>query len=240
MHTTIEAMMTVTLFPALLLGLAGSLHCVGMCGPLMLALPLDAVGKRQVLRQMLVYHAGRVLTYAALGLLFGLMGKALAVAGLQKTLSIVAGVFMLGMALMAWRFERLVTALPGFGTFAEQVKKRMGYLLRSNPNGGTFSLGLLNGLLPCGMVYAALAGAIATTEAVEGAVFMIVFGLGTLPLLLTVSVLGRSLGAVVRERVRLAQPILLAAVGALLLQRGLHLDLSLFESAVPKAGLDCH
>ena len=68
----ISADTTTILAPALLLGLAGSLHCVGMCGPLLLALPLDAAGKRQVLRQMLVYHAGRILTYAALGMLFGL------------------------------------------------------------------------------------------------------------------------------------------------------------------------
>lgn len=230
----------IILLPALLLGLAGSLHCVGMCGPLLLALPLDAAGKRQVLRQMLVYHTGRILTYAALGVLFGLLGKGLAVAGLQKILSISAGVFMLGMALMAWRFERMVTALPGFGAFTQGVKSRMGALLRSNPNGSTFSLGLLNGLLPCGMVYAALAGAIATAGIPEGALFMATFGLGTLPLLLTVSVLGRSFSMAVRQHIRLAQPILLGLVGLLLLQRGLHLDLSLFESAVPKAGMDCH
>ncbi len=223
---------------ALLLGLAGSLHCVGMCGPLLLALPLDAAGKRQVMRQMLVYHAGRILTYAALGLLFGLLGKGLAVAGLQKILSISAGVFMLGMALMAWRFERMVTALPGFGAFTQGVKSRMGNLLRHN--GSTFSLGLLNGLLPCGMVYTALAGAISTASITEGALFMMAFGFGTLPLLLGVSTLGRSFSVASRKNIRLAQPILLGLVGLLLLQRGLHLDLSLFESAVPKAGADCH
>ncbi len=223
---------------ALLLGFAGSLHCVGMCGPLLLALPLDAAGKRQVLRQMLVYHAGRILTYAALGLLFGLLGKGLAVAGFQKILSIGAGVFMLGMALMAWRFERMVTALPGFGAFTQRVKSRMGSLLRHN--GSTFSLGLLNGLLPCGIVYAALAGAIATAGIPEGALFMAAFGLGTLPLLLGVSVLGRSFSVAVRKNIRFAQPILLGLVGLLLLQRGLHLNVALFESAVPKAGMDCH
>ena len=228
------------LITALLLGLAGSLHCVGMCGPLLLALPLDATGKRQVLRQMLVYHSGRVLTYAALGMLFGLLGKGLAVAGMQKVLSIGAGVFMLGMAFMAWRFERLITALPGFGAFTHEVKSRIGKLMRQNPNGSTFSIGLLNGLLPCGMVYAALAGAIATTGIPEGGLFMLTFGLGTLPLLLIVSVLGRSFSVSIRQKIKIAQPILLGLVGLLLLQRGLHLDLSLFESAVPPAGIDCH
>lgn len=228
------------LITALLLGLAGSLHCVGMCGPLLLALPLDAAGKRQVLRQMLVYHSGRILTYAALGMLFGLLGKGLAVAGMQKVLSIGAGVFMLGMAFMAWWFERLITALPGFGAFTHEVKSRIGKLMRQNPNGSTFSIGLLNGLLPCGMVYAALAGAIATTGIPEGGLFMLTFGLGTLPLLLIVSVLGRSFSVSIRQKIKIAQPILLGLVGLLLLQRGLHLDLSLFESAVPPAGIDCH
>jgi sulfite exporter TauE/SafE len=236
----ISADTTTILAPALLLGLAGSLHCVGMCGPLLLALPLDAAGKRQVLRQMLVYHAGRILTYAALGMLFGLVGKGLAVAGFQKILSLSAGVFMLGMALMAWRFERLVTALPGFGAFTQRVKSGIGNLMRHNPNGSTFSIGLLNGLLPCGMVYAALAGAIATTGVPEGGLFMMVFGMGTLPLLLMVSVFSRSFGTSIRQKIKIAQPILLGLVGLLLLQRGLNLDLSLFESAVPKAGMDCH
>lgn len=229
-----------TLTPALLLGLAGSLHCVGMCGPLLLALPLDTAGKKHLFRQMLVYHAGRILTYTALGLLFGLLGKGLAVAGFQKGLSIGAGVFMIGMAFMAWKFERLVTTLPGFSALAQHIKVSLGNLLRHNPKGGTFSIGLLNGLLPCGMVYAALAGAIATTGSMEGGFFMTVFGLGTLPMLMLVSLAGRAFSTSVRQRIRFAQPILLTLVGLLLLQRGLHLDLSLFESAVPKAGFECH
>ncbi|MCC7464741.1 MAG: sulfite exporter TauE/SafE family protein [Saprospiraceae bacterium] len=226
--------------PALLLGLAGSLHCVGMCGPVLLALPLQANEKWAVTRQMLVYHSGRILTYAALGVLFGLLGKGLALAGMQKVLSIAAGVLMLGMALMSWKFEQLITALPGFGAFSRKVKTGIGQMLRTNPNGSTFSIGLLNGLLPCGMVYAALAGALASFGGAEGGVFMAIFGLGTLPLLLGVSVFSQSLGISIRNRIRVAQPILLGIVGVLLLQRGLNLDLSLFESAVPKAGLDCH
>lgn len=228
------------ILPALLLGLAGSLHCVGMCGPLLLAIPLQAKEKWDIIKQMLVYHSGRIMTYAALGILFGLLGKGLALAGLQKVLSITAGVFMLGMALMAWKFEQLVTALPGFGLFTQKVKTGIGRLLRNNPNSSTFSIGLLNGLLPCGMVYAALAGALASFGGVEGGIFMAFFGLGTLPLLLMVNIFSQSFGINVRKKIRMAQPVLLGIVGILLLQRGLNLDLSLFESSVPKAGMDCH
>lgn len=224
----------------LILGFAGSLHCVGMCGPLVLALPLAAAERRQVLRQMLVYHSGRILTYAALGVLFGLLGKGMAVAGFQKTLSIAAGLLMISMAFMTWRFESILAAVPGFGTFTRKVQSAIGNLMRAHPGRATFSMGMLNGLLPCGMVYAALAGAISSAGIAEGAVFMAVFGMGTLPLLLAVSVLGRSFSVSVRQKIKFAQPILLSIAGLLLLQRGLHLDLSLFESAVPKAGVDCH
>ncbi|MCW5920959.1 MAG: sulfite exporter TauE/SafE family protein [Saprospiraceae bacterium] len=228
------------LLAPILIGLAASLHCVGMCGPLLLALPLDAAGRRSVALQMLIYHGGRIITYMVLGMVFGLLGKGVAMAGFQQGLSVGAGVFMLGMAFAAWRFEPLVTALPGFGRFTQGVKNEIGRLLRHHPKGATFGVGLLNGLLPCGMVYAALAGAIATTGGVEGGLFMALFGLGTLPLLLAVSVAGRSLSHFARQKIKFAQPILLAVVGLLLLQRGLHLDLSLFESAVPKAGFECH
>lgn len=228
------------MFAPLLLGLAGSLHCVGMCGPLLLALPLDAAGKRHVMGQMLLYHSGRILMYATLGILFGLLGKGIALAGFQKVLSITAGLLMIGMAFAAWRFEQLVARIPGFGTFSQRVKTQMGRMLRQNGAKALFTLGMLNGLLPCGMVYAALAGAIASFGGLEGGLFMLIFGAGTLPLLLAVSVLGRSFSVSVRQKLRYWQPVLLTLAGILLLQRGLHLDLSLFESAVPKAGYDCH
>lgn len=224
----------------LLLGLAGSLHCVGMCGPLMLAIPLPSSERRAVFLQMLVYHSGRILTYSALGLLFGLLGKGMAIAGFQQVLSLAAGFFIIAMAFVAWRFEQLVTALPGFGTFTRSIQQRMGRLIHNHPGSATFSLGLLNGLLPCGMVYAALAGAISTTNSMEGGIFMAFFGLGTLPLLLTATVFGRSFSHTIRTKIRIVQPILLTLAGLLLIQRGLQLDLSLFESAVPKAGYECH
>lgn len=223
-----------------MLGFAGSLHCVGMCGPLILALPLATTEKIKVLRQMSVYHFGRISTYMALGILFGLLGKGMAIAGFQQTISVAAGVLMISMAFVTWRFERLLLTLPGFGVFTKKVQKSIGKRMRAYPGSATFSMGLLNGLLPCGMVYAALAGAISSGGITTGAVFMVIFGMATLPLLLSVSVLGRSFSVALRTKIKFAQPILLTIAGLLLLQRGLHLDLSLFESAVPKAGVDCH
>lgn len=225
---------------ALILGLAGSLHCIGMCGPIALALPLESSEKWQLAMRLAIYHTGRIFTYGILGLFFGLAGKGLAVAGLQQSLSIAAGVFMLLMAFFAWRFEQLLLVFPGFGSLSQWVKRRMGVLINQNSRGAMLSLGALNGLLPCGMVYAALAGAISTGGLWQGGAFMVLFGLGTVPLFFMFTLAGNSLGRGLRQRFKTLQPLLLSLAGVWLISRGLHLDLSLFESAVPPADLDCH
>ncbi len=225
---------------ALFLGLGVSLHCAGMCGPLLLALPLDAATRRSAALQMLVYHTGRIAMYMTLGLLFGALGKGLAMAGFQQALSLASGILMLVISFAAWRFERIAAAIPGFNQLTRQVQQAIGRLLRRQGAGAMFSIGLLNGLLPCGMVYAALAGAVAAANGPEGAVFMGFFGLGTLPLLLAVHWLGRSFQTAIRPHIRLIQPVLFLVAGLLLLQRCLHIDISLFESAVPGAIFECH
>jgi uncharacterized protein len=225
---------------ALLLGLASSLHCVGMCGPLMLALPYQDTDRFAVVRQMLVYHSGRILTYTGLGVLFGLLGQGLSLAGLQQFLSISAGIFMFAMALLAWQYEQIVTALPGFGRFTKWVQFHLSQRLRNTSHFSYFSIGLLNGLLPCGMVYAALAGAIATTKGATGGLFMAVFGLGTLPLLFMAMYFGRSFKNTIRQQVKVIQPVLFMVVGLLLLQRGLNMNIAFFEAVVPGATFDCH
>lgn len=225
---------------ALLLGLAGSLHCVGMCGPLMLAIPMPRAARWQAAAQVLVYQLGRIGTYGVLGLLFGLLGKGIAIAGFQQALSVLAGGLLLAAAVFAVEWERAALALPGIRGLTRWVQRRIGGLLQRHPKGAAFGVGLLNGLLPCGLVYAAIAGAISMTSGWGGSAFMLLFGLGTLPLLFVLMVSGQRLGGVWRSRLRLIQPALLAVAGMLLLFRGLHLDLSLFESAVPKALPDCH
>ncbi|MBU6340706.1 MAG: sulfite exporter TauE/SafE family protein [Bacteroidetes bacterium] len=207
-----------------------------MCGPLILALPLQGRGNASIF----IYQAARVLSYVILGMLFGLLGKGIALAGVQQALSTGAGVLMLLIAITAWRFERLISQVPGFGQFTKGIQKRMGNLLQRHGYSAVFGMGMLHGFLPCGMVYAALAGAVASTDVVGGALFMALFGLGTLPLLLSVHFTGHNFSKLLRARMRFWQPILLGFVGLLLIQRGLHLDLSLWNSAVPKAGYDCH
>jgi len=225
---------------ALLLGLAGSLHCAGMCGPLILAMPFHTKGGSGGWRHLLVYHTGRILVYALLGILIGMIGKGVAIAGIQKGLSLAAGFFLIIMAFMMWRFEILIASIPGFARYTGAVQRMIGKAMGKQGYQTTLSLGALNGLLPCGLVYGALAGAISTMEAAGGGLFMLLFGAGTLPMLLTVSLLGNKAGNQLRKKLGIVQPLLMIIAGSLLVMRGLHLDLSLFESAVPRAGYECH
>ena len=225
---------------AFLLGLAGSLHCVAMCGPLMLALPLKSTGRWQAAQQALIYQLGRIAMYGALGAFFGLLGKGIAIAGFQKILSVAAGTVMLIAAFFASRWEQAALAVPGMQPLTRWVQRQIGILLRTHPAGATLGVGILNGLLPCGLVYAAVAGAISTTSGWDGGLFMVLFGLGTFPLLFLLMLTGQRFSPTWRSRFKFVQPILLAVAGLLLLSRGFNLDLSLFESAVPKAGVDCH
>ncbi len=222
---------------ALLLGLAGSLHCIGMCAPLTLALPMPFGERWRVFAPLLTYHGGRLLTYAGLGLLFGLLGKGIVLAGFQQVISVVFGALMLLAAVLTFRWEATVSAFPFAQNFSQKLKTQLGRALRGR---GLFAAGMLNGLLPCGMVYVALAGAIASTSGWQSAVYMATFGLGTLPALLAVGLAGRIFGGEMRRHFRWVQPVLVAVAGLLLIQRGLRLDLSTWDWAVPGARFDCH
>lgn len=222
------------------LGLAGGLHCVGMCGPILLAVIPDGPTRRKMAMDALLYHSGRILTYAAMGAFFGVIGKGLVLAGIQQILSVIMGGIFIVMAFFAFNLERYVLASGILNRFNQQLKKQMSRLLHRKGKGALVGLGLLNGLLPCGMVYAAIAGAISTTSGWEGAVFMFLFGLGTLPLLLLLTLAGKSIRPVWRQYLRRAQPMLFLMVGLLCIMRGMKLDLSLFESAVPASGVMCH
>lgn len=211
-----------------------------MCGPLMLAVPMRGSARWGAVGQTLVYQIGRITMYVWLGLLFGLLGKGVALAGFQQVLSIVAGAMLLFAAFFAMQWERAARAVPGMYRLTRWVQQRIGQMMRAPALGTTFGVGMLNGLLPCGLVYAAIAGAISTAGGWQGGAFMALFGLGTLPLLLVLIGTGQRFGPVWRRRFQIVQPMLLVVSGLLLLSRGMHLDLSLFESAVPAAGADCH
>jgi len=216
---------------ALVLGLGGGLHCAGMCGPLMMALfsSADAASR---LRFRVAYHMGRLLTYALIGLVFGLLGRGFHVAGWQRAVSVVAGVLLLfgGALASRWSLDAWLVRSVGW----VKVLFRMG--LGRKTIGSLVFLGMVNGFLPCGLVYAAGVSAAASRNPLAGALSMVVFGLGTLPLLWVIDRLGQRLGPASRARCQKAVPWVVAGVGVLLIVRGLALGLPYLS---PSSGGAC-
>ncbi len=204
---------------AFLLGLGGSLHCVGMCGPLVVALPLKREERMVVAWQSAIYHLGRVMTYALMGLLFGLLGWGVVLLGYQKALSIGLGVILLLSVLLSVSPENRLMRTAWYRTAMERLKKTIGRAFTIKGPGGAFVLGMLNGLLPCGLVYVALAGAVSSGDHWSGALFMTLFGLGTTPLLLAMMVAGRW-SVKWRGRLQRLVPVTLVVFGLILIYRG--------------------
>ena len=215
----------IEIWAAAMLGLAGSLHCVGMCGPIALALPRPPGSTQSLLAGRLLYNLGRALTYAAMGAVFGLLGQSLLLAGWQRGLSITAGVLILAYVLSTWLGKGRWSLESAALRFIAPVQHTLGRLLKRTSTGGLLAVGLLNGLLPCGLVYVALAGAAATGSAWGGAGFMFIFGLGTLPMMLAISLVGPSLYGRFRGRFQRVIPIALSVMAVLFILRGLELGI---------------
>ncbi len=210
---------------ALTMGLTSSFHCIGMCGPIALSLPSHKGSKLKQFTALLTYNVGRALTYAALGALLGSVGSALAWAGYLRYFSILAGVFMLAYVLWSKRLETFIR-LPLFWRQTIQViKKSMTKLLQSRRSVGFLLLGILNGLLPCGMVYLALISSLATGSMLSGAIYMFVFGLGTLPAMMAVGFFKQLFTPHFRTRIHQATPILISIAGIWLIARGLMIEI---------------
>ncbi|KAB1064716.1 sulfite exporter TauE/SafE family protein [Salibacter halophilus] len=210
---------------AISLGLISSLHCMGMCGPIAMAIPVKRQSKLQVATGAAIYNAGRISTYMILGLLFGLLGKTFFTAGVQRGVSIGLGIVFL----LAVIIPRLTNAkIPLEKTAYKVVGRLMGRfkkLFKTHSAESVYSIGVLNGLLPCGMVYLALAGAISTGGWSEGAIYMLFFGMGTLPLMLSATMAGSLFSASVRTKFRKAIPVLIGVMGVLLILRGMNLGI---------------
>lgn len=212
------------LLAGLTTGLLGSLHCLGMCGPLMLALPATGRNRLHFLAGRIACQGGRVLTYMVLGALFGVFGKTLVFAGWQRGLSIVVGLLIL-VSLLARGRSWSARATGWIAQAVAALRRSFGPLLKRRSVSALFGVGMLNGLLPCGLVYVALAMAAATGTARGGAEFMAAFGLGTVPALLGVSLAGRLVTAAWRLRLQRLVPGALVVLAALFILRGLSLGI---------------
>lgn len=229
------------LLAAISLGFLGSFHCVGMCGPIALTIPVNRRSSLSVVSGSLVYNSGRIITYALMGLLFGLLGQGFAFAGWQNVLSIV-----LGSLILILLFVPNISVLPIkvgpvlrlLETLKSQIRKLFGiHTLRS-----LLFIGLLNGLLPCGLVYLGIAGSIATGDALKGALFMAAFGLGTFPAMIAVTLIRDRISIRFRERIRRTIPVFVGMMAILLILRGMNLGIPYISPTIENTttGGVCH
>lgn len=220
---------------AISIGLLGSLHCIGMCGPIALALPLDRSSSFSILTGSGLYNLGRLFAYFLIGSFFGIIGSGFAFAGLQQKLSIIVGMFMIISALWVV-FQLKKWNFPIHSLWISKIKAAMAKLFqsgiksnsttsKSKANRNLFFIGVLNGFLPCGLVYMGLAGAVAMANPLEGGLFMVCFGLGTLPLMLSVAVYGNKIKKHFFPPVKRFVPIFLILIGGLFILRGMDLGI---------------
>ena len=225
------------------LGLAGSLHCVGMCGPLSLALPSYHLSARAKWISLFVYQLGRVITYSFLGFLCGLAGRTIYMAGVQQWLSVTLGVLIL--ALAAFYFaQNSVLHLSFLNRFYMSVSGVIGKIIKRNTGMTCFLLlGMTNGLLPCGMVYIALAATLSFYSVYQSMVFMAMFGAGTIPAMMLVAYGAQRISPQLKKVFRKSIPFFIAAAGVALIARGMNLGIPFISPQLPAApgqAIICH
>lgn len=219
------------LWSAFILGLLGSFHCVGMCGPLAFMLPVDRTNSLKKITQISTYHIGRLLAYSFIGLVFGLLGKSLYIFGLQQQLSIAIGVIMIVIVLIpikifnTYNFSKPIYKLIG------KIKSGLGQALKRKSADTFLTIGFLNGFLPCGLVYMAVFASLAMQSATYGAFYMTLFGLGTIPLMTVAIYLGKFLNVTVKQRIQKAIPVFVVIIGLLFIIRGLGLGIPYLSPA---------
>lgn len=213
------------LLSAVILGMLGSFHCIGMCGPIAFLLPLDHKNKTKKAFQIVIYHSGRILTYALIGFIFGWLGKGLFVSGLQQRLSIIIGIIIILIALIPLKKTKSNLITKKMMLWISRVQSALGKQLKKKKTSALFSIGFLNGFLPCGLVYMALFTAIALGNPYQSSIYMVFFGLGTIPLMTSAVYLGNFLSVSVRKKITKAIPVFVICIGILFIVRGLGLGI---------------
>lgn len=232
------------LFSALFFGLISSLHCIGMCGPIAMMLPVDHKNPTKKALQILTYHLGRLTAYGFLGLAFGLLGKGLFIAGFQQNISIAVGILMIIIAIVPEKvFAQYNFSKPIYKVISS-IKSSLGNQFKRKTFDALFSIGFLNGLLPCGLVYAALFGAIAMQNEVLGVVYMLLYGIGTIPLMSVVVYASGFMSVPLRSKLQRIIPVITIGIGILFILRGLSLGIPFIspaeQSLFVQANPNCH
>ena len=213
------------LISALILGFMGSFHCAGMCGPIAIALPLQGNSVSGKIFGGSLYNLGRTITYGIMGAIFGLLGQGVAMIGFQQKISVIMGSLMIISILFPALFRNQYSLEKSWFSFVGRLKSAIGRMFSIRSYSSLFFIGMLNGLLPCGLVYMAIAGAIGTGSVGLGTLYMILFGLGTIPMLLGISLAGNLLSMTVRRRINKLIPVMVVLVGIFFILRGLSLGI---------------
>jgi sulfite exporter TauE/SafE len=226
-----------------LLGAAGSLHCIGMCGPLSLALPVHHLSSTKKFFVLLTYQFGRIATYSLMGFILGWTGHKIYMAGFQQWFSIIMGALILIMAALYFLNKRLIR-FSFLDKFYFRIQKIIAHFLVSAKNPlGFFLVGMANGLLPCGIVYIAMASALSFNSVAESTGFMAMFGAGTLPAMMMVAYAGQVIRPELRFSLKKIIPYFIAAMGIVLVLRGLNLGIPFISPhlpASPEQTVVCH
>ena len=231
------------LWSAILLGLLGSFHCVGMCGPIAFMLPVDRNNERKKVFQISLYHLGRLTAYALIGLIFGLVGRSLYIFGLQQQLSIIIGVIMILLIVMPSFFKVHKLSKPVYKIISK-VKSKMGQSFKKKSADTFLTIGFLNGFLPCGLVYIAVFATLAMQSALQGSLYMLFFGLGTIPLMTSVVYVAKLIKPNIKVRIQKTIPVFVVLIGILFIVRGMGLGIP-YVSPTPiidmaSSSIDCH
>lgn len=171
------------MWTAIVLGLAGSLHCAGMCSPLAMAV----TARKPLVLNKVVYNTGRILTYGLLGVLAAAFGSLFSLTAYQGVLSFLMGTIFLLMGVGALTGIHIPYLSNLINRLTSMLKRLFGVWLQKKQSGAVFVMGMLNGLLPCGLTYLALTYCFILPSAADGFVFMLFFGLGTWPVMIGVS-----------------------------------------------------
>lgn len=225
-----------------ILGTVSSFHCVGMCGPIALSLPVHYLPTKQKAFGIFLYNTGRVSVYALLGLLFGFVGRQVYLGGLQKGFSIVLGSLLLVILLQSLFNKKLFSDK----WLQKPTRKLQGFMMKYMQQKklyGLFLLGAANGLLPCGMVYFAITGAMAAGSVTGGVLFMAAFGAGTFPAMFALTFFGSMISLQARNMMKKAVPFVMLTMGVLLILRGLSLNIPYVSPILPGSSgnlIPCH
>ena len=223
------------------IGLISSFHCVGMCGPIAFSLPVHYLKPHQKMMGVLLYNTGRIAVYSLLGLLFGLIGRLIFLQGFARWFSVIIGIIILSIVIYN-AVSKSYVHVNFLDKANLKLQKFIAAYIRKKQLYGMFLLGAANGLLPCGMVYFAIAGALATGSIVHGILLMTAFGLGTLPLMILMSYFGFIISISLRNSMKKIVPYFMAAMAVLLILRGMNLGIPYISPAFDAAGnaAACH